>query len=76
MDETTAKHAAPTGVAGIDLRREICHHDHFFERRGQLNTAFASFFNSESVDPTTRRLICANCGSIHWFVPEEPLRQN
>jgi len=75
MDEPTAKNAAPTQVAGIDLRCEICQHDRFFERQGQLNTAVASFFNFDWVDPAARCLICANCGYIHWFLPEKMLRK-
>ena len=73
MDESTAKHAAPTQVAGNDLRCEICQHDRCFERRGQLNTAVASFFHFDWVYPTARCLICASCGYIHWFVPEKML---
>jgi hypothetical protein len=40
-----------------------------------LNTAVASFFNFDWVDPTARCLICANCGYIHWFLPEKMLRK-
>ena len=69
------KHAAPTQVAGIDLRCQICRHDQFFERQGQLNTAVASLLNLDWVDPTTRCLIRANCGYIHWFVQEKSLRK-
>jgi len=75
MDMPTAKNAAPTQVAGFDLHCEICRHDRFFERQGQLNTAVASFFSFDWVDPTARCLICANCGYIHWFLPEKMLRR-
>ena len=75
MDMPTAKNAAPTQVAGLDLHCEICRHDRFFERQGQLNTAVASFFSFDWVDPTARCLICANCGYIHWFLPEKMLRK-
>ena len=74
MDEPTARHAAPTQVAGIDLRCQMCQHDLFFERKGQLNTAVVTFFKLDWVDPTARCLICANCGYIHWFLPEKTLR--
>jgi hypothetical protein len=50
-------------------------HDRFFERQGQLNTAVASFFNFDWVDPTARCLICATRGYIHWFLPEKMLRK-
>jgi len=49
--------------------------DRFFERQGQLNTAVASFFSFDWVDPTARCLICSNCGYIHWFLPEKMLRK-
>ena len=75
MNEPTAKHAAPTQVAGIDLRCEIYKHDHFFQRQGQLNTAVASLFIFDWVAPTARCLICANCCYVHWFLPEKMLHR-
>jgi hypothetical protein len=63
------KQALPVEAAGIQLTCEICTHDRFFEREGQLNTAVASFFNFDWVDATARCLVCANCGYVHWFLP-------
>ena len=73
MSEPTAKHSAPTQVAGIDLRCQFCENDRFFERKGQLNTKATSLLNLDWIDPTARCLICSNCGFIHWFMPEKAL---
>jgi hypothetical protein len=70
MNEPTAKHAAPTQVAGVDLRCQICQHDSFFERKGQLNTRGLTFFRLDWINPAARCVICANCGYIHWFMSE------
>lgn len=59
----------PMVVEGHQLRCEICQHDRFFEREGQLNTALATFFNFDFANPTARCLVCANCGYVHWFLP-------
>jgi len=70
MTEPTAKYSAPIQVAGIDLRCQICQHDHFFERQGQLNTRALTLFRLDWINPAARCLICANCGYIHWFMSE------
>ena len=70
MTEPTAKYSAPIQVAGIDLRCQICEHDHFFERQGQLNTRALTLFRLDWINPAARCLICANCGYIHWFMSE------
>ena len=57
-------------VAGIDLRCEICKHDRFWTRQAQLNTAAASFFNFDWVNPSAVCYVCDRCGYIHWFLPE------
>ena len=75
MNEPTAKTAAPLQVNGFDLRCQICQGERFFERQGQLNTKAATLFNLDWINPTARCLICANCGYIHWFLPEKALRK-
>jgi hypothetical protein len=57
-------------VKGHQLRCEICHHDLFWHRAAQLHTAVASFFNLEWIQPTADCYVCAECGYIHWFLPE------
>ena len=56
-------------VAGIQLRCEICKHDHFFHRNAQLHGAIASFFDLEWTSPSADCYVCARCGYIHWFLP-------
>lgn len=70
MDAPTAKTAAPIQIAGVDLHCQICEHDRFFERKGQLNTRALTFFRLDWINPAACCLICANCGYVHWFLPE------
>lgn len=55
---------------GVQLRCEICKHELFWHRRAQLHTALASFFDLEWAGPTAECYVCANCGYIHWFLPQ------
>ena len=52
------------------LRCEICRHDLFWHRHAQLHTAVASFFNLEWAQPSADCYVCAECGYIHWFLPD------
>ena len=70
MTEASAKNSAPIQIAGTDLHCQICQHDHFFERKGQLNTRALTFFRLDWINPAARCVICANCGYIHWFMSE------
>lgn len=54
-------------VLGDSLRCQICDHDRFWQREGQLNTAVASFFNFEWTNPSAACFICDACGYVHWF---------
>jgi len=65
------KDPQPVIVEGCDLRCTICSHDLFFERRAQLNTAAASFFNFDWANTSARCVVCANCGYIRWFLPQK-----
>lgn len=58
-------------IAGILLRCEICKHDRFWKKEAQLNTAVATFFNLDWVDPSATCFVCAHCGYIHWFLPRK-----
>ena len=69
MGMFTKKDPEPAVVEGHTLRCEICTHDRFFEKEGQLNTPVATFFNLDFVNPSARCLVCANCGYVHWFLP-------
>ncbi|HZN62585.1 MAG TPA: hypothetical protein VFC90_09290 [Planctomycetota bacterium] len=61
--------ATEVEIAGKPLRCEICHHDKFWQRKGQLNTAVSTFFNFDWVNPEATCIICDHCGYIHWFLP-------
>ena len=57
-------------VAGLDLHCEICKQDRFWQRKAQLNTAVASFFDFDWANKTAQCYVCAHCGYIHWFLPQ------
>ncbi len=56
-------------VCGLMLRCEICKNDLFWSRAAQMNTAVATFFSLDWVNPTADCFVCANCGYVHWFLP-------
>ena len=62
----------PVGVEirGRELKCLVCGHDAFWKREAQLNTAGASFFNLDWANPSGVCYICAQCGYIHWFLPQ------
>ena len=68
MNESTSKSPKPFQVAGIDLRCQVCEHDRFSERKGQLTTRVLTFFRLDFLNPAARCLICSNCGFVHWFM--------
>lgn len=53
---------------GVVLHCVVCRCDLFFERRGQLNTALASFFNLDWTNATAECWVCGKCGYVHWFL--------
>jgi hypothetical protein len=55
-------------VLGKKLECQICGHDEFLRKEGQLNTALATFFKFDWVDPSAMCFICDKCGHIHWFM--------
>ena len=64
---------APTTVAvlGQSLHCYACAYDLFWQRSAQLNTALASLFKFDWTDPSATCCICARCGHIHWFLPQQ-----
>ena len=58
-------------VKGRPLRCVVCQHDYFYERRAQLHGGVATFFNLEWASPTCTCVVCAHCGYVHWFLPQE-----
>ncbi len=65
------KHEEPETVyiLGSELECEICHHKKFWQRKAQLNTAVATFFNFDWANRSARCIICERCGYIYWFLP-------
>ena len=53
---------------GEKLICQVCGFDLFFMRKGQLNTALASFFNLDWTNPTANCVVCGRCGYVHWFL--------
>jgi hypothetical protein len=53
---------------GAALTCRVCEFDRFFERKGQLNTAVASFFGLDWTNATAECWVCGRCGYIHWFL--------
>jgi hypothetical protein len=58
-------------IANLTLHCEICKHNRFWQKEAQLNTAVATFFSFDWVDPTAKCYVCENCGYIHWFLPKK-----
>ena len=57
-------------VAGNALKCQVCGHDEFERREGQLNTSGMSFLNLDWLNPTALCFVCDRCGYIHWFLPK------
>jgi hypothetical protein len=58
-------------VRGKPLRCLACQHDLFFQRRAQLHSGVATFFNIEWASPSCVCVICSECGHVHWFLPQD-----
>ena len=57
-------------IAGKELLCQVCGHDRFWQRRAQLNTAVATFFNLDWANTRATCEVCDGCGYIHWFLPK------
>ena len=53
---------------GEALTCRVCGCDRFFMRKGQLNTALASFLSLDWTNPTADCAVCGRCGYVHWFL--------
>ena len=64
---------APTSVEvlGRPLHCYVCGFELFWQRSAHLNTALATLFNFDWTDPSATCCICARCGHIHWFLPQQ-----
>jgi hypothetical protein len=57
-------------INGEKLTCQVCGQDSFTQRKGQLNTAVASFFGFDWANPTATCYICISCGYVHWFMKQ------
>jgi hypothetical protein len=55
-------------VHGRPLRCLVCANQTFYQRRAQLHSAVATFFDLEWTGTTCVCVICSECGHVHWFV--------
>jgi predicted nucleic-acid-binding Zn-ribbon protein len=58
-------------INGKPLHCLICENENFFTRQAQLNTATATFFKFDWANASGTCYVCAECGYIHWFLPQE-----
>ena len=59
-------------VVGNEMRCEICDHDLFFQRTGQISTAGLSFFELDWLNASANCVVCARCGYVP-LVPADEL---
>lgn len=71
MSKTDHNQPQPVEVLGRPLRCYACAHDRFWQREAQLNTAVATFFNFDWANASAICCVCAQCGHIHWFLPQQ-----
>jgi hypothetical protein len=58
-------------VIGKPLKCLACDNGTFYQRRAQLPTAVATFFDLEWASPTCICVICSACGHVHWFLQQD-----
>jgi hypothetical protein len=70
---TRTNHDEPMAVEvfGRPLHCYACDYDRFWRRSAQLSTALATVFTFDWIDPSATRCICARCGHIHSFLPQQ-----
>ncbi len=68
MFGSSEKESAAAFVEGNALHCGVCGNVRFWHRKAQLNTALASFFNLDWLDPSADCYICDRCGYVHWFL--------
>jgi hypothetical protein len=70
MATTSRDEPTTVEVVGRPLHCYVCGYDRFWQRSAQLNTALATFFNFDWINSSATCCICAQCGHIHWFLPQ------
>jgi len=56
-------------VRGQAFRCQVRGTQTFRQRRAQLHSGVATFFNLEWASPTCDCIICSSCGDVHGFFP-------
>ena len=57
-------------IQGHVLKCNLCGHDEFHKREGQLNTSMATFFKMDWANTSAVCFVCDRCGQILWFLPK------
>ena len=57
-------------VCGRRLSCTVCGSEGFWRRKAQLNTMLATFFDFDWANHSAVCFVCAECGYIHWFLPQ------
>jgi hypothetical protein len=71
MARTNSDKPTSVDVVGRPLHCYACEYDLFWQRSAQLNSALATLFSFDWIDPSATCCICARCGHIHWFMPRQ-----
>jgi len=71
MARTNRDEPTTIGVLGRPLHCYACGFGRFWQRSTQLNTALSTLFEFDWLDPSATCCICARCGHIHWFQPQQ-----
>jgi len=58
-------------LGDLKLRCQICKEELFWRREAQLNTATATAWGLDYLNASADCYVCARCGYIHWFLPQE-----
>jgi len=56
--------------SGKQLSCLVCGYARFHERNALLNTRAATFFKFDWANREATNFVCANCGYVHWFLPD------
>jgi len=58
-------------IRGRQLVCHFCGYAMFYERRAQLHSMLATFFNFEWLGPRTTCFVYGSCGHVHWFLRDQ-----
>lgn len=58
-------------IDGRELRCQLCGHGSFWRQRAQLHPALSAFLSFDWANRSAVCFVCAKCGYIHWFLPQE-----